>query len=114
MIDDPRQRSRELMESRSADDPTGWFDKLYTEAESGRAAVPWDRHAPHPLLAQWVERSQYLPAADGVERSAINPIRATNTAAPERSQSARAGSGGRALVVGCGTGDDAELVAALG
>lgn len=99
MIDDPRQRFRELIESRPADDPTGWFDELYTEAESGRAEVPWDRRAPHPLLAQW---ALSLPAA-------------TSTAVPERSQStARAGSGGRALVVGCGTGDDAELVAALG
>ena len=83
MADDPRQRYRELLEhSLSVDDPTGWFDRLYAEAESGRAAVPWDRGAPHPLLALWAKRS-------------------------------RAG-GGRALVVGCGPGDDAELVAALG
>jgi SAM-dependent methyltransferase len=82
--DDPRQRYRQLLEqSLSAHDPTGWFDRLYAEAESGRAAVPWDRQAPHPLLARWAD------------------------------QQSRAGSG-RALVVGCGSGDAAELVAALG
>lgn len=80
---DPRQRSRELIEARSAGDPIGWFEDLYTEAESGHAAVPWDRHAPHPLLAQWAARR-------------LRP------------------GGGRALVVGCGTGDDAEMVAAMG
>jgi len=84
MADDPRQRYRELLEqSLSVDDPTSWFDRLYFEAESGRAAVPWDRHAPHPLLALWASQSR----ADG---------------------------GGTAMVVGCGPGDDAELVAALG
>lgn len=64
------------------EDPTAWFDRLYTDAQAGRAVVPWDRHAPHPLLAGWAR--------------------------------SHTGGGGRALVVGCGAGDDAELVAALG
>jgi len=67
------------------EDPTAWFDRLYTDAEAGRATVPWDRHAPHPLLATWAQT-----LTGGLT------------------------GGGRALVVGCGPGDDAELVAALG
>jgi len=88
-MDDPRQRYRALSaESLAVDDPTGWFDRLYAEAESGRARVPWDRSAPHPLLADWL-RSR---AGTGHDM----------------------GAGKRALVVGCGPGDDAEPVARLG
>jgi SAM-dependent methyltransferase len=63
---------------------TGWFDRLYVEARDGRTDVPWDRAAPHPLLAEWVGQ-QHL---DGTGRSAV--------------------------VVGCGLGYDAELLAVTG
>jgi SAM-dependent methyltransferase len=66
------------------DDPTGWFEPLYAAAEVGEAVVPWDRGGPSPLLVEW-------------------------TAARELD-----GRGRRAMVVGCGLGDDAEHVAALG
>ncbi|HEX6460529.1 MAG TPA: methyltransferase domain-containing protein [Thermoleophilaceae bacterium] len=66
------------------EDPTAWFERLYSAAASGEAVVPWDRGGPHPLLADWVERR-----------------------APD-------GRGRRALVVGAGLGADAELVAGLG
>lgn len=36
-------------------DPTGWFERLYAAAEEGDAVVPWDRGAPHPLVAGWAE-----------------------------------------------------------
>jgi SAM-dependent methyltransferase len=65
-------------------DPTGWFEPLYRAAEAGEAVVPWDDGAPSPLLVEW---------------SAARGLR---------------GAGRRALVVGCGLGDDAEHVAALG
>jgi len=65
-------------------DPTGWFEPLYRAAEAGEAVVPWDDHAASPLLVSW-----------SAER------------APD-------GRGRRAIVVGCGLGDDAEHVAALG
>jgi SAM-dependent methyltransferase len=82
---DPDEHSRKLAaESLAGDDPTGWFERLYTDAASGVTEVPWDRGGPHPLLLEWVE-----------------------TARP-------AGSGRRALIVGCGLGDDAELVASMG
>jgi SAM-dependent methyltransferase len=66
------------------DDPTAWFDLLYREAADGRATVPWDRREPAALLTQWVERQRL----DGTGRTAI--------------------------VVGCGLGRDAELIARLG
>jgi SAM-dependent methyltransferase len=65
-------------------DPTGWFEPLYAAAEAGEAVVPWDRGGPSPLLVEW-----------------------TAARAPE-------GRGARAVVVGCGLGDDAEHVAGLG
>jgi SAM-dependent methyltransferase len=65
-------------------DPTGWFEPLYRAAEAGDAVVPWDDHAASPLLVEWT-------AARALD-----------------------GGGRRAIVVGCGLGDDAEHVAALG
>jgi SAM-dependent methyltransferase len=63
---------------------TGWFEPLYASAAAGDAVVPWDRGTPHPLLQAW---------ADQVTLS---------------------GDGRSALVVGCGYGYDAELLAARG
>ncbi|WP_112239857.1 class I SAM-dependent methyltransferase [Kribbella monticola] len=84
-IPDPDLASRRLAaESLAANDPTGWFEKLYAAAGEGRAVVPWDRGGAHAMLTEWVE-----------------------TADPQ-------GEGRRALVVGAGTGWDAELVADLG
>jgi SAM-dependent methyltransferase len=40
------------------DDPTGWFERLYAEAATGDAIVPWDRDEPNPLLVDWLERHQ--------------------------------------------------------
>jgi SAM-dependent methyltransferase len=85
----PDERSRRLAaESLAGGDPTGWFERLYAEAESDEAGpaavVPWDREAPQRLLVEWAARRP------------------------------RAGTGARALVVGCGYGMDAELVQGLG
>jgi SAM-dependent methyltransferase len=65
-------------------DPTGWFEPLYRAAAAGEAVVPWDDHAASPLLVEWT-------AARALD-----------------------GRGRRAIVVGCGLGDDAEHVAAVG
>ena len=82
---DPDVQARQFAaESLSENDPTGWFERLYAAARDGAAIVPWDRGAPHPVLAEWV-------AQHGVN-----------------------GDGRRALVVGSGLGADAELVASLG
>ena len=82
---DPEQRARELAAAaRSAGNATGWFEQLYAAAEAGDVVVPWDRGSPHRLLVQWAE------------------------------QRGITGGGRRAVVVGCGLGDDAEYIAGLG
>ena len=71
-------------ESVAAGDPTGWFERVYAAAEAGETAVPWDRGMPNGYLTRWAAGR----ALDGAGR--------------------------RALVVGCGLGEDAEYIASLG
>lgn len=81
----PDEHTRELAAaSLAAGDPTGWFERLYSEAERGEATVPWDRAAPQAVFVDWARRS--IPD----------------------------GTGRRALVVGCGLGRDAEYLAGFG
>lgn len=61
-----------------------WFERIYGDAEAAKSRVPWDRGAPHRHLVEWAEREHL----DGREQ--------------------------RAVVVGCGTGDDAAFVASRG
>ncbi len=65
-------------------DPLGWFEQLYDNASGDEKAVPWADMAVNLNLAEWLEREQ---------------IR---------------GDGKRAIVVGCGLGDDAEALSRLG
>jgi len=65
-------------------DPTGWFEQLWASAGDGSVTTPWDHDDPHPALAAW-------------------------SGLPEPGAAA-----GRAVVVGCGLGADAELLARLG
>ncbi|WP_433204554.1 class I SAM-dependent methyltransferase [Nocardia sp. CA-107356] len=76
--------SRLAADSLAEGDPTGWFERLYAEAASGDAIVPWDRDQPNPIVVEWAERRE----VDGAGR--------------------------RALVIGCGYGQDAEYIARLG
>lgn len=83
---DWEEEEEERLASRSlaAGDPTGWFDRLYAAAATGRVAMPWSRGQPHPLLVEW---------AQGRELTGV---------------------GRQAVVVGCGLGADAEYLARLG
>ena len=65
-------------------DPTGWFEPLYAEAQGNTAQVPWAKNQAHPYLQQWLET--YPPETEGKT----------------------------ALVVGCGLGDDAEILDSIG
>lgn len=78
------QARRLATESLAAGDPTGWFERLYASAEQTGVGVPWDRKSPQQLLVDWTHTNRVT------------------------------GDGKRALVVGCGLGDDAEHVASLG
>ncbi|NES42852.1 class I SAM-dependent methyltransferase [Moorena sp. SIO2C4] len=72
------------LESIRQDNPSQWFEVLYSEANGDSGQIPWARLTTHPYLQDWLER---------------------NT--PQ-------GSGRSALVVGCGLGDDAEALAQQG
>ncbi|MEH1951912.1 MAG: class I SAM-dependent methyltransferase [Nostoc sp.] len=61
-----------------------WFEVLYTKAKGDTAKIPWAKLTPHPYLQDWLKNHQ--PFA----------------------------SGQKALVIGCGLGDDAEALAHLG
>ncbi len=76
--------NRLAAESLAADDPTGWFERLYAAGAAGEVPMPWDRGQPRQLLVEWAQARRLR------------------------------GAGRRALVVGCGLGRDAEYVAALG
>ena len=80
-----RTRARELAaQSIGQGDPTGWFEKLYQEGETGKSVIPWaDRKQNPNLLAFWKANPQIT-------------------------------AGKIALVVGCGLGDDAEQLAQWG
>jgi SAM-dependent methyltransferase len=81
----PEEVARRLAaESAAADDPTGWFERVYAAAEAGEMAIPWDRGGPNRLLVQWASDRDLT------------------------------GAGRRAVVVGCGLGDDAEFIAGHG
>ncbi len=78
-------RADELAAQAYADgEPNAWFDRLYAEGQAGVISMPWDRATAQPLLREWYERWA------GDRRP------------------------GRACVVGCGLGADAEYLAALG
>lgn len=61
------------------DQPLAWFEELYEIANSsGVEVIPWADLEPNPNLVHWLDRERFE------------------------------GAGRRALVVGCGLGDDAE------
>jgi len=61
-------------------DPTGWFEQLYKEAEGDNEKIPWADLEPNRFLRTWAEKSNLQ------------------------------GGGRKALVVGCGLGDDAKFL----
>jgi SAM-dependent methyltransferase len=80
-----RKRARELAaEYARKGDPTGWFDVLYKEAEEGKSVVPWADRGVNPGLLEFWRLYPQIAA------------------------------GKKALVIACGLGDDAELLASWG
>ncbi len=80
-----RQRARDLArEYLSRGSFLDWFESLYASAGDNPEVVPWADGRPNPYLVEWI-REVGLPVP-----------------------------GFRAVVVGCGLGDDAEFLAACG
>jgi uncharacterized UPF0146 family protein len=65
-------------------DAVGWFDALYKEAAGDTEIIPWADLEPNPFFKQWAEKI-------GLK-----------------------GNGRKAIVVGCGLGDDARYLWDLG
>ena len=80
-----RSAARRLAaEALASGDALGWFDVLYRDAGGQASLIPWAALEVNPNLAAWLENR---PLAE---------------------------MGKRALTVGCGLGDDAEELAAIG
>ncbi len=83
--EESRQRVEALQnEFYSRDDAFGWFDALYAEADGDASRIPWADLKPNRNFLAWLKE---------------NPLK---------------GEGKKAVVVGCGLGDDAEKLAKLG
>lgn len=66
------------------DEPTAWFENIYKEAQGDYKAVFWADLKPSPYLVDWVKK---------------HPIKKQNP---------------KAIVIGCGVGDDSEALAEYG
>ena len=82
---DKRARTRELAaEFADRGDSLGWFDALYKEAAGDNEKIPWADLEPNRFFREWAEKNELK------------------------------GEGRKALVVGCGLGDDAVFLDDLG
>ena len=82
-----RQRVNDLAaEYASRNDALGWFDRLYEVAAGDASTIPWADLAPNSHFVHWAE-AHGLNGDDGRRR---------------------------ALVCGCGLGDDAEALSTIG
>ena len=86
-MDEMRQRVIGLAaDAAMSDDPYGWFEQIYTEANGDWNQVPWADQRANPLFSEWFD---------------------LNFPKPPRA-------GATALVIGCGLGDDAVYLEAAG
>ncbi|MDQ7024218.1 MAG: class I SAM-dependent methyltransferase [Anaerolineae bacterium] len=73
-----------INEYNESGDYANLFEQLYVQTTANDSAPPWVKHQAHPHLTAWADKSKL------------------------------SGTGKRAMVVGCGLGDDAEYLAKLG
>ena len=81
---DPVKYKAMVKEHQEKDRPLAWFDSIYTDAKGDYRAVFWADLAPSPYLVSWLEK---------------------NPANKQRK---------KAVVIGCGVGDDAEALSSFG
>jgi SAM-dependent methyltransferase len=84
MPDKPTKTQEMAAQFAARGDPLGWFDSFYREAAGDAGKIPWADLEPNPNLTEWLQKHS-LGAKPG-----------------------------RALVIGCGLGDDAIALSALG
>ncbi|MCY7348047.1 MAG: class I SAM-dependent methyltransferase [Pyrinomonadaceae bacterium] len=78
---DARERTKEIQaEYAEKGDALGWFDALYKEAAGDNERIPWADLEPNKFLRRWAEKTDLQ------------------------------GNNRKALVVGCGLGDDAKFL----
>ena len=75
---------RMVISFQQKDDPTGWFEIIYSKANGDHTSVFWADLAPNPYLIDWLE---------------FNPV---------------TGQKKSAIAIGCGVGDDAEALSKAG
>jgi len=86
-MDEMRQRVIGLAaDAAMSDDPYGWFEQIYTEANGDWNQVPWADQRANPLFSEWFDHHFPKPPHAGAT----------------------------ALVIGCGLGDDAVYLEAAG
>jgi SAM-dependent methyltransferase len=81
---DPVAYKKMVKSHQERDDPTGWFDSIYTDAQGDHTAVFWADLEPSPYLLDWLQNCSFSHA------------------------------GRKAIVIGCGVGDDAEALSEAG
>jgi hypothetical protein len=84
-MDENRVTARGLAkEYLEKNDPTGWFEKLYSSAKKDANVIPWADLVPNPNLVEWLNKNKVI------------------------------GNNRKAIKVGCGLSDDAEELASRG
>ncbi len=81
---DPVAYEKMVKSYHDQDRPTDWFDSIYTDAEGDHEAVFWADLEPSPYLLKWLKN---------------NPLQCA---------------GRKAIIIGCGVGDDAEALSEAG
>jgi SAM-dependent methyltransferase len=81
---DPVAYKKKVKSYQDRDDPTGWFNSIYTDAQGDHSAVFWADLEPNPYLLKWL------------------------------GENSTKHKGHKAVVVGCGVGDDAEALSERG
>lgn len=81
---DPVAYKKMVKSFQERDDPTGWFDSIYTDAQGDHRSVFWADLEPCPYLLKWLQDCSFSH------------------------------NGRKAIAVGCGVGDDAEALSEAG
>ena len=81
---DPVAYKKMVKTYQDEDNPTGWFDSIYTDAEGDHRDVFWADLEPCPYLLEWLKSCDFKHT------------------------------GRMAVVIGCGVGDDAEALSEAG